>query len=91
MQKPFKSFHFGLEARPHDWSLANAFLKPVRATGGGDLMTASMAALGDYWGKLTAMYGEPDGAWLGVATLHPESLGGLTGKASVETVPALGC
>ena len=71
------------------WSLANAFLKPVRATGGGDLMTASMAALGDYWGKLTAMYGEPDGAWLGVATLHPESLGGLTGKASVETVPAL--
>ena len=52
-------------------------------------MTASMAALGDYWSKLTAMYGEPDGAWLGVATLHPESLGGLTGKASVQPVPAL--
>lgn len=71
------------------WSLANAFLKPVRATGGGDLMTASMAALGDYWGKLTAMYGEPDGAWLGVATLHPESLGGLAGEGGVKTVSAL--
>jgi CRISPR system Cascade subunit CasC len=71
------------------WSLANAFLKPVRVTSSGDLMTASVAALGDYWGKLTAMYGEPDGLWLGVSTLHQDSLGGFAGKASVEPVPAL--
>ncbi|MBK5290351.1 MAG: type I-E CRISPR-associated protein Cas7/Cse4/CasC [Acidobacteriia bacterium] len=71
------------------WSLANAFLKPVRAAVGGDLMTASMAALGDYWGKLTAMYGAPDGAWLGVATLHPDSLGDLAREGEVKTVPAL--
>jgi CRISPR system Cascade subunit CasC len=71
------------------WSLANAFLKPVRATRGDDLMAASIAALGDYWDKLTAMYGEPDGAWLGVATLHPDSLGDFGGNVSVQTATAL--
>ena len=70
------------------WSLANAFLKPVRATGGHDLMSASIAALGDYWDKLTKMYGDPDGAWLGIATLDPDSLGDLKEK-KVETVSKL--
>ena len=70
------------------WSLANAFLKPVRATGGDDLMTSSIGALASYWDKLTAMYGEPDGRWLGVATTHPDSLGSLSGQDK-KTVPAL--
>lgn len=73
------------------WSLSNAFLRPVRATGGDDLVTASIAALGDYWGRLTEMYGRPAGAWLGIATVHPDSLGSLTekDKVKVESVPAL--
>jgi CRISPR system Cascade subunit CasC len=67
------------------WSLANAFLKPVRAAGGDDLMSASIAALTSYWGKLTAMYGAPGGLRLGIATLHPEFLGDLK-ENKVETV-----
>jgi hypothetical protein len=35
------------------------------------------------------MYGEPDGAWLGVATLHPDCLGDFGGKVSVVTAQAL--
>jgi CRISPR system Cascade subunit CasC len=71
------------------WSLANAFLRPVRTTNDKDLMTSSIAALFDYWNKLTAMYGEPEGKWLGVATVHPDSLGGLIEEGKVSTVPAL--
>jgi CRISPR system Cascade subunit CasC len=71
------------------WSLANAFLKPVRATNGEDLMTASILALADYWGRLTAMYGPPEGSWLGIATMHPESLGQLAAPAGVVPFPAL--
>lgn len=71
------------------WSLANAFLKPVRATGGHDLMTASIQALDSYWGQLSGMYGEPDNLWLGVSTLHPEALNGLAKRADVLPVPQL--
>lgn len=39
------------------WSLANAFLDPVRADGRGDLVVASQAALDGYWGRLTTVYG----------------------------------
>jgi CRISPR system Cascade subunit CasC len=66
------------------WSLANAFLRPVRASVNDDLMSASIKSLGDYWKKLTTMYGDPTGAWLGVATLHPDALNGSFG----ETKPA---
>ena len=38
------------------WSLANAFEKPVYS-GGKGLVEASVKALDDYWGKLSAFYG----------------------------------
>jgi len=39
------------------WSLANAFEIPVRAGKGGGLMSASITALDDYWGRLNKAYG----------------------------------
>lgn len=39
------------------WSLANAFAQPVRPDHQGDLIQNSIAALEDYWDKLTKMYG----------------------------------
>jgi len=48
------------------WSLANAFVRPVRADGQGDLVQNSIRALDRYWGQLTAMYGGGGvaGKWL---------------------------
>src|SRR5262249_24761939 len=39
------------------WSLANAFLDPVRPDGDGDLMRKSIERLDRHWGALTKMYG----------------------------------
>ncbi len=39
------------------WSLANAFLDPVRPAGDGDLMCKSIQRLDRHWGELTRMYG----------------------------------
>ncbi len=39
------------------WSLANAFLRPVRASGEGDLVDRSIEALEAYWDRLGRMYG----------------------------------
>lgn len=52
------------------WSLANAFVKPVRPAGDTDLVQRSIGELDTYWGKLAAMYGEGGirGKW--VATLE---------------------
>jgi CRISPR system Cascade subunit CasC len=45
-------------AREHGlWSLANAFLNPVRADATGDLVRKSIESLDNYWGQLTQMYG----------------------------------
>lgn len=48
------------------WSLANAFLQPVRPTRDGDLVSQSVQALDRHWGQLTGMYGEGGigGTWL---------------------------
>jgi CRISPR system Cascade subunit CasC len=62
------------------WSLTNAFLKPVRATGEHDLVHASVAALDDYWGKLLDLYGDDAhlrGTW--VCALDSSGLGRLAG------------
>lgn len=47
------------------WSLANAFVKPVRPNNDGDLIENSIKALDGYWGDLTAMYGKNQitGVW----------------------------
>jgi len=39
------------------WSLANAFVKPIRPTRDASLVGGSVAALDDYWGSLTRVYG----------------------------------
>jgi CRISPR system Cascade subunit CasC len=46
-------------AREHGlWSLANAFLTPVRPAPDGDLIRKSVEAIDTYWGQLTQMYGK---------------------------------
>jgi CRISPR system Cascade subunit CasC len=40
------------------WSLANAFVNPIRPDGKNGLVEKSIAALEDYWAKLAAAYGE---------------------------------
>lgn len=58
------------------WSLANAFLRPVRPYGDQDLMRGSIAALDDYWARLTGMYGDEGiaGVWLATTESEPEAL-----------------
>ena len=46
------------------WSLANAFVKPVRPGREHGLIDASISALDKHWGELAAMYGMPGGASL---------------------------
>jgi CRISPR system Cascade subunit CasC len=48
------------------WSLANAFLQPIRPARDGDLVGQSARALDRYWGQLTGMYGQGElgGTWL---------------------------
>jgi CRISPR system Cascade subunit CasC len=59
------------------WSLANAFVKPVRPNTDGDLIENSIKALDGYWGDLTGMYGKDQikGAW--VASLAENGLANL--------------
>lgn len=61
------------------WSLANAFLKPVRPSQQTDLVVASQERLIDYWQRLAGVYGVDDlgGTWC--ISLHPDSLGPLAG------------
>lgn len=59
------------------WSLANAFVKPVRPNNDGDLIENSIKALDGYWGSLTGLYGNEQikGQW--VASLAPNGLANL--------------
>jgi CRISPR system Cascade subunit CasC len=51
------SFVLAVARERGQWSLANAFVRPVRPTAEGDLVRNSVRALDDHWGKLTRMYG----------------------------------
>jgi CRISPR system Cascade subunit CasC len=51
------------------WSLANAFVDPVRAGRDGGLVASSIKALDTHWGDLVSMYGAPVGARIAVAAL----------------------
>lgn len=61
------------------WSLANAFVNPVRPTRESSLTEASIQALDKHWGELTTLYGEPDGASLAVCALGEAPLQNLQG------------
>lgn len=52
------SFVFAVARNSGLWSLANAFVKPVRPDGKNDLVEKSITQLGDYWGQLSTMYGD---------------------------------
>jgi CRISPR system Cascade subunit CasC len=67
------------------WSLANAFLKPVRPKAGGDLAESSIAELSAYWNKLAAVYGTPPDTWYGHASLHEQA-----GTAGGENCSSIG-
>lgn len=72
------------------WSLANAFVRPVRPDQNGDLVENSVKALDDYWGKLAGVYGEDGivGKW--VATLETGRLDkDKLGAADVKTMDAV--
>ncbi|NQT19768.1 MAG: type I-E CRISPR-associated protein Cas7/Cse4/CasC [Planctomycetes bacterium] len=54
------SFVFGVVRNGGLWSLANAFVKPVRPTHDGSLISNSIAALENYWERLESVYGDDD-------------------------------
>jgi len=60
------SFVFAVARESEQWSLANAFIRPVRPTHDRDLMQMSVAALDAYWGRMVRMYGGQGaiGSWL---------------------------
>ncbi len=82
------SLVFAVARRAGLWSLANAFVKPIRPGQGDDLIQRSTAALDGYWGKLTKMYGTGQiaGAW--VCALGDDGLSALTG-ARVDSIDEL--
>jgi CRISPR system Cascade subunit CasC len=70
------------------WSLANAFVKPVRPDGKGDLVENSIAQLGAYWGQLAAMYGDSEIVDKCFVSLDGKDIDGLT-SARVGSVDEL--
>ena len=73
------------------WSLANAFVKPVRPGRDGDLIAASVKAMDECWRRLTAMYGLEAsgvrGVWL--ATMETEALSTLAMYARTEVASVI--
>lgn len=53
------------------WSLANAFVKPIRTTADDDLTLLSAQAMMKHFGQLGQMYGTDSFAYAGVATYLP--------------------
>jgi CRISPR system Cascade subunit CasC len=65
------------------WSLANAFVNPVRPSGHG-IIANSIAALDQHWGDLTGVYGAPTGASVAFVATGEAELANL-GAARVAT------
>lgn len=65
------------------WSLANAFVEPVQLRQG-DLLGHSISALGDYWSRLTELYGSDGIAAtpLFIDRKYAEGMNGAFGTAS---------
>ncbi len=70
------------------WSLTNAFAKPVRPTRDHDLVTGSIDALDRYWGRLTQMYGTTGIQQVSVAVLEDVQLAHL-GSSKVDAVASI--
>jgi CRISPR system Cascade subunit CasC len=70
------------------WSLANAFVRPVQPRGEQDLVTGSVAALDRYWGKLADGFGTDAIVASPYWSMQDEPLASLNGSR-VENVEAL--
>ncbi len=70
------------------WSLTNAFAKPIHPTRDHDLVTGSINALDRYWGRLTQMYGTTGIQQVSVAVLEDVQLAHL-GPSQVDAVATL--
>lgn len=82
------SFIFAVVRNGSCWSLANAFVEPVRAREGKDLVSGSIEALDRHWGDLASMYGSPADATLAVCGLGDLPLASLA-ESRVPTFDAL--
>lgn len=69
------------------WSLANAFLRPVRASGEHDLVDRSIEELEGYWVRLEKMYGT-QGLRVAICTADRElpALGAIERVANVDAL-----
>lgn len=72
------SFAFAVVRQHGLWSLANAFVEPVRPARDGHLVQKSITALENYWGRLTAAYGD-EGIRARAALAVDGELSGLKG------------
>jgi len=72
-----------------NWSLANAFLRPVRASSDHDLVEASVEALETYWERLAQMYGTRGLRLVASAALTERAPGaGIERRPSVDALVA---
>lgn len=68
------------------WSLANAFLTPVSATG--DLVQASVAALGSHFRDMTQLYASDSQTWFAtLGAVNAPELDGVAARA--DSLPSL--
>jgi len=70
------------------WSLANAFVKPVRPDAKNDLVENSITQLGVYWKQLAAMYGDSEIVDKCFVNLDGKEVDGLP-DARVESIDEL--
>jgi len=72
------------------WSLANAFINPIRPKQGLDLVASSTQALADYWSKLAKTYGDDEivGKWL-ISLDESQDINPALADAQVENLSSL--
>jgi CRISPR system Cascade subunit CasC len=68
------------------WSLANAFVKPVRPDGEGDMVQKSIQALLGYWAKLEENYGGDSIRYRGAMCLEDMVLKGVTRETGLRAL-----
>jgi CRISPR system Cascade subunit CasC len=56
------------------WNLANAFVKPARASHDRDLVQDSIMKLDGFWGRMADMYGTAGVQGIYIATMEPDSV-----------------
>ncbi len=60
------------------YSMANAFVNPVRPSNGNDLIHNSVASLDRHWASVTGMYGDGAIKAIAAATTYPDALNSLS-------------